>query len=184
MTKKILVPVGNGTEELEAICIVDVLKRAGANVTIASVNEEIVTAAQGTRFFSDVLIQDCVDKSYDLIVLPGGIPGVNNLRDSEVLTDLLKKHVAENKTYAAICAAPSIVLEHHGFLKGKKATCHPGFADQLSNKDSIKSNVVIDGNCITSRGAGTALEFSLTLVEILFGAEKRKNVSGGLALLD
>lgn len=184
MSKKILVPVGNGTEELEAICIVDVLKRAGADVTIASVNEEIVKGSQGTRFFSDALIDDCVDKTYDLIVLPGGIPGVNNLRDSETLIKLLKKHVAENKTYAAICAAPSVVLEHHGFLKGKKATCHPGFVEHLSNKESVKSKVVVDGNLITSRGAGTALEFALTLVEILFGAEKRQNVSGGLALLD
>ncbi|MCP3875476.1 MAG: DJ-1 family protein, partial [Desulfobacteraceae bacterium] len=89
MTKKILVPVADGTEELEAICIVDVLKRAGADVTIASVNEEIVKASQGTRCFSDALIQDCIDKTYDLIVLPGGIPGVNNLSDSEVLIELL-----------------------------------------------------------------------------------------------
>ncbi len=184
MSKKILVPVADGTEELEAICIVDVLKRAGADVTIASVNKEVVKASQGTRFFSDALIQDCVDKTYDLIVLPGGIPGVNKLRDSEVLTELLKKHVAEDKTYAAICAAPAVVLEHHGFLKGKKATCYPSFVEQLSDQDNANSAVVVDGKCITSRGAGTAMEFSLTLVETLFGKEKRQDVSEGLAIIN
>jgi 4-methyl-5(b-hydroxyethyl)-thiazole monophosphate biosynthesis len=184
MSKRILVPVANGTEELEAVCIVDVLRRAGADVTIASVNDEIVNASQGTRFFSDILIKDCIENSYDLIVLPGGIPGVTNLRDSKELIKLLKKHVNENKLYAAICAAPSIVLEHHGFLKGKKATCHPGFVEHLSNKENVKSTVVVDGNCITSKGAGTALEFSLKLVEILYGKEKKQDVSGSLALIN
>ena len=130
------------------------------------------------------MIQDCVDKTYDLIVLPGGVPGVTNLKESDDLTKLLKKHVAENKTYAAICAAPAIVLEHHGLLKGKKATCYPSFVEHLSNQDNVNSAVVVDGNCITSRGAGTALQFSLTLVEILFGKEKRKDVSEGLAILN
>ncbi len=182
MTKKILVPVAEGFEMVEALAIVDVFRRAGAEVDIASTDDIQVVSSHGVRIFADKLITDCMDISYDLVVLPGGIPGAENLRDSEELIDILKKQNESNGLYGAICASPAVVLEHHGLLEGKKATCHPLFVSQLGNDEEISSNVVFDKNCITSRGAGTAVDFSLEMVEILMGAEKKHEVAKGMAL--
>jgi len=184
MTKKVLVPVTDGTEELEAVAIIDILRRADIHVHVASTtNNRQVTCSRGVPIIADSLISDCRDEPFDMIALPGGIPGAQNLRDSEILTGMLIKQAESGGFYGAICASPAIILEHHGLLKNKQATCHPGFADQLQNRDSSRSLVVVDGNCITSRGAGTAIEFSLQLVEILMGDEKRKSVEGGLAMV-
>ncbi|MCP3876502.1 MAG: DJ-1 family protein [Desulfobacteraceae bacterium] len=183
MEKKVLVPVAQGIEEMEAITIIDVLRRADANVVVASVDEIIIKAARGIEFKADVLIKDCMDDEFDLIVLPGGIPGAMNLRDSKSLEILLKKQADHKKYYAAICASPVVVLHHYGLVTPGKVTCHPGFADQIDKGNVLESNVVVDGNCITSRGAGTACDFALNLVEILFSEEKKKEVGLGLALV-
>ena len=182
MEKKVLVPVAQGTEEMEAITIVDVLRRAGAEVTIASVDELTIKASNGLEFKANRLIKDCMDESFDLIVLPGGIPGAQNLRDSKALEILLKKQSDLKKYYAAICASPAVVLHHHGLVTPGKVTCHPGFVDMIDQGNIVESNVVVDKNCITSRGAGTACEFALSLVELLYSEEKRKAVAQGLAL--
>jgi 4-methyl-5(b-hydroxyethyl)-thiazole monophosphate biosynthesis len=183
MEKKVLVPVADGTEELEAVAIVDVLRRAGAAVTMASVGGNLqITASRGVVILADTLIEACVDEDYDLVVLPGGIPGAQHLRDSDLLTALLKRQRDASRLYGAICASPAIVLEHHGLLEGRQATCHPGFVEQLSDKGRIESRVVEDGNCLTSRGAGTAVEFGLALVERLYGRDKREEVAASLAL--
>jgi len=185
MEKRVLVPVADGVEEMEAITIVDVLRRAGAIVTIASVNDIQITASKGVRIIADTTIHQCMDKQYDLIVLPGGIPGCENLRDSEDLTILLKQQAEAEKYYGAICASPAVVLNHHGLLKSRYATCHPAFVNLMDNTDQVDSIVVVDHNCVTSRGAGTALAFSLKLVELLYSRQTAKEVAGPMvAILD
>jgi protein deglycase len=177
MSKKALIAVADGTEELEAITIIDCLRRAGADLTIASVGKLQITTARKVKIVADCLISDCKDKTYDLVVLPGGMPGAENLRDSKELTEMLKKQKDSDGFYAAICASPAVVLEHHGLLAGKKATCFPAMAEKLSNKQAVNQRVVVDGNCITSQGPGTALEFSLKLVELLLGSEKSRQLA-------
>ena len=177
MTKKVLVPIANGTEEIEAVCIIDVLRRAGADVTVASVDSLQVTASRGVKLVADKLISECTNETYDLIALPGGIPGAEHLRDSVELEQMLREQCESNRLYGGICAAPAVVLQHHGFLKGRQATCHPVFVALLENTDSVETRVVVDGPCITSRGPGTALEFALKLVEMLFGKDKVGEVS-------
>ena len=172
MEKKVLVPISDGIEELEAIGIIDTLRRADAKVTVASVDGLQITASCGTKIIADTLIENCINKEYDLIVLPGGLPGAEHLRDSKVLTSLLNKQAADGKLYAAICASPVVVLQYHGLLKGKKATVNPALADELLNKVEIEKRVVVDGNCITSRARGTVLEFAIQLIELLYGKDK------------
>jgi len=176
MTKKVLVPIADGIEELEAIGIIDTLRRAGAEVTIASVDELQITASCKTKIVADKLIDNCLNENYDLIVLPGGMPGAEHLRDSASLTSLLKKQAENNKLYAAICASPVVVLQYHGLLNGKKATVNPAFKDDLILKDDIEKRVVVDRNCVTSRARGTVLEFALKLIELLFDSEIAKKI--------
>ncbi len=184
MTKQVLVPVADGTEELEAVAIIDILRRAGATVTIASVSGALtVTCARGIKLSADCLIADCLNNTYDLVALPGGIPGVEHLRDSSELIQILNNQNDQGKLYAGICAAPAVVLQPHGLLENKLATCHPGFADQLKNRDQSRSKVISDGNCITSRGAGTAVEFALALSERLYGKQQLEEIKSGLAMV-
>ncbi|MGD8371758.1 MAG: DJ-1/PfpI family protein [Syntrophobacterales bacterium] len=182
MSKKVLVPIADGTEEIEAVCIIDVLRRAGSSVTVASVDELQVTASRGVKLVADKLITDCVDESYDLVVLPGGIPGAEHLRDSKELEEILRRQKQEQRLYGAICASPAVVLQHHGLLEHRRATSHPSFVDQLENTDAVESRVVVDGGCITSRGPGTALEFALKLVALLYGEEKAEEVAAPMVM--
>ena len=182
MEKKVLVPVAQGTEEMEAVTIIDVLRRAGAEVIVASVDTITIKASRGLEFKADRLIKDCMDEEFDLIVLPGGMPGAVNLRDSKDLEILLKKQASQKKYYAAICASPAIVLHHYGLVTPGRVTCHPGFAGNIDNGNVLQSAVVEDGNCITGRGAGAACDFALSLVALLYSEEKKKEVMQGLAL--
>jgi 4-methyl-5(b-hydroxyethyl)-thiazole monophosphate biosynthesis len=183
MEKTVLVPVADGTEELEAVAIIDVLRRAGAQVTIASVTgRQRITASRGVVIVADAVIEACVEKDFDLVVLPGGIPGAQHLRDCADLVRILKRQRDKNGLYGAICASPAVVLEHHGLLAGRQATCHPGFVDQLTDRERVEARVVMDGNCLTSRGAGTAVEFGLALVQRLYGEDKRDEVAESMAV--
>ena len=182
MEKKVLVPVAQGIEEMEAVTIVDVLRRAGADVTIASVDQIGIKAAKGLEFKADALITECMDQSYDLIALPGGIPGAENLKASAPLAELLKKQAEEEKYYGAICASPAIVLHSLGLVTPGNVTCHPGFVQMIDNGNIVESKVVVDNRCVTSRGGGTALDFALTLVELLYDGQKKEEVAQGLAL--
>jgi len=177
VTKTVLVPIAEGTEEIEAVTIIDTLRRAGAQVLVASVSGLQITASRKVKLVADVLIKDCQGKTFDCIALPGGMPGAEHLRDCVILTDLLKQQAKAGRIVAAICASPAVALAHHGLLKGRKATCHPAFQDKLPDKSAAGQRVVIDGHFITSQGPGTALEFSLTLVEVLFGPERKKQVA-------
>lgn len=182
MPKEVLVPIADGTEELEAVAIVDILRRAGLAVTIASVDEEDVTMSRGIRIDADTLIEHCTDMSYDLIVLPGGSEGARKLRSSTHLEKILKRQAGQGRMYAAICASPAIVLKHHGLLDGHKATCHPEFVGELENKKHVEERVVVDRNVVTSRGPGTAVEFALKLVELLEGKEKADSIAEAMVV--
>jgi protein deglycase len=179
MKKKVLVPIAPDIEELEAVTIIDVLRRAGAEVVVASVSDLQIVASRGVTLVADKRIADCAHQSFDLIALPGGMPGAEHLRDSADLALLLRHQHKDGRLFAAICASPAVVLQYHGLLEGRQATCYPAFAEQLtgSTKASIESRVVVDKNCITSRGPGTAMEFALKLVELLYSPAKAKEVA-------
>jgi 4-methyl-5(b-hydroxyethyl)-thiazole monophosphate biosynthesis len=177
MSKTVLVPIADGTEDIEAVATIDVLRRAGAEVTVASVAKPQITASRGTKITADALISDCVNKDYDCIALPGGMPGSEHLRDSPPLIAKLKEQKQAGRWIAAICAAPAVVLKTHGLLEGVKATCHPSFHNQIDPAHLSKQRVVVDRNVITSQGAGTAIEFALTIVEHLFDPAKKKEVA-------
>ncbi len=180
MAKTVLVPIADGSEEIEAVCIIDVLRRAGARVTVASVDGLQVTASRSVKLVADKLIADCVNDTYDLIALPGGMPGAEHLRDSEELTKMLKRQQEEGRLYAAICASPAVVFKHHGLLGKRRATAHPNFANQLDNQAVVQVRVVVDETCVTSRAPGTAIEFALKLVELLYNKEKAQKVAGSV----
>jgi len=184
MSKHVLVAIADGIEEIEAVCIIDVLRRAGASVTVASVGELQITASRGVRLVADQPIVDCVDVTYDMVVLPGGMPGAEHLRDSEALEIILERQRQGGRYYGAICASPAVVLQHHGLLGQEPATCHPNFVQFLENRDSAESRVVVAGNCVTSRGPGTALEFALKLVELLYGEKTSKEISQAMVMAE
>jgi 4-methyl-5(b-hydroxyethyl)-thiazole monophosphate biosynthesis len=182
MTKRALVPIADGTEEIETVCIIDILRRAGVEVVVASVDDLQITASRGVKLMADAFITECTEETFDLIALPGGMPGAEHLRDSTELVGMLKKQKQAGRLYAAICASPAVVFQPHGLLAGKKATCHPGRINSLENKEAVDFRVVVDGNCITSRGPGTAMEFALKLVELLLGRKKMEEVEGPLVM--
>lgn len=176
MAKKVLVPIADGIEEIEAVCIIDTLRRAGAEVTVASVGAITVTASRGVKLTADATIANCTGITYDAIVLPGGMPGAEHLRDSANLVALLKEQKASDRLYAAICAAPAVVLHHHGLLKNTRATCYPSMQTQLDPNSVSPDRVVVHGACVTAQGPAVAIEFALKLVEMLFGQGKAKEV--------
>jgi len=176
--KVVLVPFGNGSEEIETTCIVDTLRRAGAQVTLASVEDDLlVVCSRGMKILADAKISECKNTTYDLVALPGGMPGAERLRDSKDLVHILKLQKEAQRPYAAVCASPAVVLQAHGLLEGKHATCHPNFTSRLADTSKVEDRVVRDGNVVTSRAPGTSLEFALALVELLYGAEKRAQVA-------
>lgn len=174
----VLVPLANGCEELEAITITDLLVRAGISVTTAGLDNQPVTASRGTRIIPDTSIDQVVNNTYDMIVLPGGLPGADYLRDDERIQQLLKRHSQHKKFLAAICAAPK-ALAAAGLLDGKTVTSYPGALNNLTlNQTTITDSALeIDGNIITSRGPGTAMDFALMLIEILKGKPKRDEIN-------
>eukprot|EP00873_Tetraselmis_striata_P024367 jgi/Tetstr1/444631/TSEL_032479.t1 len=145
-TKTVLVPVADGCEEMEAVIVIDVLVRAGANVTVASVDGPVVTCSRGVKLQADTSLADVAAETYDLIAVPGGMPGAEHFRDCEQLIDMLRQQKEAGRLYAAICASPAIVLEHHGLLSGQPATSHPAFQERLANQGAVKERVVEVGN--------------------------------------
>ncbi len=173
----VLIPLAQGCEELEAITIVDLLRRAGIEVVAAGLTHEPIKASRGTTLIADSLLSDVIDRDYDMVVLPGGLPGADHLNGNRQLHQLLQKMNSNGKWLAAICAAPKVFAKA-GLLKGKKATSFPGSLDgyDLSEIDYREEAIVIDGNLVTSRGPGTAMDFALTLIELLEGKETRDAV--------
>ena len=139
-----------------------------------------VKYAHGLHVVADALVSECKGRVWDLIVCPGGLPGADNLAACSDLLELLEEQRRSGRYYAAICASPLIVFERHGLLAGKKGTAYPGFDRELSN--NCDERVVVDGNCVTSKGPGSTFEFALKLVELLFGASVEKKVHDSLIL--
>ncbi len=178
---KVLVPLAQGCEELEAVTIIDLLRRAGINVVTAGLDREPVVASRGTRLLPDTTLDEALEHDYDMVVLPGGQHGSDNLNNDVRIHTLLKKMAHSGKFTAAICAAPA-VLAHAGLLDGKRATGFPGTLEKFAPYNiTIENNPVVkDGKIITSRGPGTAMDFALELIELLSGKEKRDTVEAGL----
>lgn len=178
---KVLVPLAQGCEELEAVTIIDLLRRAQIEVVTAGLDSHAVTASRGTVLVPDTDLDAALKDDYDMVVLPGGLPGADHLDNDQRIRDTLIKMANSNKFTAAICAAPK-VLANAGLLNNKKATSYPGILDDAKNTDVSSDAVVIDGKVITSRGPGTAMDFALTLIESLAGKEKRDEVEKGLVI--
>ena len=183
MQPRVLVPIANGSEEIEVCTIVDVLRRAGAEVVIGSANTTLeVTLAHGLKVVADKILSECVHEDFAMIALPGGMPGAEHLRDNADLTMLLKKQHKAGLWIGAICASPSVVLAHHALLEQTAATSYPGFENALPDKTKIKQTVVVDKKCVTGKSPGTAIEFALTLVAILFDEAKSQQIRRDLVL--
>ncbi|KAK1940376.1 putative 4-methyl-5(B-hydroxyethyl)-thiazol monophosphate biosynthesis enzyme [Babesia divergens] len=180
INNKALVAVANGSEDVEFITVVDVLRRAGVDVTTASVhNVNEVVLAHGTKVVADVRIEEVATKTYALIVVPGGLPGSTHCAESETLIKMLFEQKGGNRYYAAICAAPSLVLAAGGILdKETAAVAYPGFEDTLPKLGT--GRVCVSGKCVTSRAPGTAMEFALKLVEVLCGTQKKEQLKAAM----
>jgi 4-methyl-5(b-hydroxyethyl)-thiazole monophosphate biosynthesis len=175
----VLVPLAPGFEELEAVTIVDLLRRADVQVVTAALGTNPVTGNHAITLRADALLDDVAHDTFDMIVLPGGMPGAQHLREDPRVLECLRRHAAAGRRTAAICAAPS-VLAAAGLLDGRRATSFPGFLDDAAGVQRSTAPVVIDGTVATSRGPGTAMDFALALVEELRGTEVRAKVEARL----
>ncbi|NQU10094.1 DJ-1/PfpI family protein [bacterium] len=179
--KRVLVPLAPGFEEIEAITVIDILRRAGVEVVVAGTQPGPITASRHTKHVPDCLLDDVRVEEFDLLVLPGGQPGTDNLRADPRIQQAIAALQAQGKPLAAICAAPS-VLAAYGALDGRQATSHPSVRDAVATRSRAYSEerVVVDGPVVTSRAAGTAMEFAFKLVELLCGPAKVAEVNQGV----
>ncbi len=177
--KKVLVALAPGFEEIETVTVVDILRRAGARVVLAGTEEGLIEGSRGVKIMSDTHVDQVNQDDFDLIVLPGGQPGTTNLQNNARVLAILKNMHQAQKHIAAICAAP-MVLQTAGILKDHTVTSHPSVKENLSAMEYSENRVVVDGNVITSRSPGTALEFAFKLVEILFGRDRMEAVNAGV----
>ena len=177
--KTALILFAEGSEELEAVTTINILRRGGITATVAGLHAGALRGSRGTMLLPDTTLDEALAHSYDMVVLPGGQPGTNNLKADTRVLKLVRQMAADGRYVAAICAAPS-VLASAGLLDGKRATRYPGTLDTFSQVRQQSAAVVEDGKLITSRGPGTAMDFALTLVERLVGKVKRQEVEAGL----
>jgi 4-methyl-5(b-hydroxyethyl)-thiazole monophosphate biosynthesis len=177
--KRVLVPLAEGFEELEAVTLVDILRRAGAEVVVASLAGSPVTGAHGIRIEADAPLAAVQAQDFDLIALPGGMPGAQHLKDDPRIAALVRRLHGAGRPVAAICAAP-MVLDAAGVLAGRRATSYPGFLEGANAATLVGDAVVVDRGVITSRGPGTALDFALALVEQLEGRAVRREIESRL----
>lgn len=181
--KKVAVFLADGFEEIEALTVVDILRRARVYVDTVSVTEEyMVRGSHGINVQTEDLFDEVNFVEFDMVVLPGGMPGTAGLNLHSGVRRVVKDFAETGKYVAAICAAPSI-LGGLGLLKGKRAACYPSVEDKLQGAVILKTPVVQDGNLITSRGMGTAIDFSLKLVEVLLDREKADELADSIVYL-
>jgi protein deglycase len=176
----VLIPLAEGFEEVEALTVVDVLRRAEVEVITASIGDTLrVTGKHAITVEADQMLDEVADRPFDMVVLPGGVPGVPNLAADPRVAEVVETAAGRDAWVCAICAAPS-VLGDLGLLRERVATIHPGWRDKLSCGDYSEASVVLDGKFVTSRGAGTALPFALTLAKLLAGEDKAREVAAGM----
>jgi len=185
MIKMVLVPLAQGCEELEAVTIIDILVRGGVHVITASLdNNKIITASRGVQLIAQETLDDVLNRSFDMVILPGGLPGADYLNADKRIITLLQKTATNKGIVAAICAAPKVLVTA-GLLDNKVATSYPGVIDEVPaiGMEYVTDAVVIDGSVITSRGPGTAMEFALSLLQVLMGEKVRNTTEAALVRL-
>ena len=174
--------LADGFEEIEALATVDILRRAGMDVTTVSIkHDHIVKGAHGVPVVADVTFKEADFNGSDWLILPGGMPGASHLHEFGALNDLLKVHATKGRI-AAICASPAVVLAPTGLLNGKKATCYPGFEDALVQGGAEPQNerVVVAGNILTANGPASATPFALEIIRLTKGHEAAAQVAEGM----
>lgn len=190
--KGVYIFLTDGFEEIEALATLDVLRRGGIEASTVSITEEVtVTGAHGVPVVADMNREQFEDRAEfegttdkDVLVFPGGMPGTKNLAEDVRLMELMKRHYAEGGTLAAICAAPGLVIPQLSSLKGKRFTCYDGFeaAPIAKGGEYVKAPCVADGNLITGRGPGCAVDFALAIVRHLKGAELAQEIRTGMMI--
>lgn len=176
----IYVYLANGFEEIEALAPVDFLRRAGVEVVLVGVNSDVICGAHGIKVSSDITIDKAeLNDNLQGIILPGGMPGAENLNNSPDVQKAIDYCAENNKIISAICAAP-FILGRKGILKGKNATCFPGFEDELSDANIVESGVIVDGTVVTAKGAGVAWEFGAAICSVITGEEKALQILRGI----
>ena len=180
MDISVLVPLAPGFEELEAVSATDLFTRAGFKVTTAGTEKRNIKASRGLNVVADTVLEEIKDQSFDAIVLPGGLPGADFLRDSQILKEMLLKQHQQKKLIGAICAAPKVLVAH-GIITDQGFSAYPGSQSKELNPEQLLDHVVcIDGHIVTSRGPGTAMDFALEIIELLSSAELREEVEDKL----
>ncbi|WP_428774640.1 DJ-1 family glyoxalase III [Vibrio sp.] len=188
MSKKVLVPIAPGSEEMEAVTIIDMMVRAGYQVIVASADFEgqlSMKASRGVTLTADCKLVDVADEEFDAVILPGGVGGAETFRDSTVLVEIVKQQMYDGKLVAAICAAPALVLAHHKLYPEAIMTCHPGFQSNIAADKWRSKRVTLDinHNLITSQGPGTALEFAMEIIIHLSGKAHAWSVAEPMVVL-
>ena len=187
MTKKAVVLLADGFEEVEAVTPIDYLRRAGVEVTTAAITDSLAVKGRwgGLKVTADTTLAKIAKQGtggWDAVIIPGGMPGAENLAASKETGALLKSMAAEGKLICAICASPAVVLSPLGLLKSKKFTCYPGMEEKTKEGEWSGDRVVVDGNVITSRGAGTAGEFAIAIIEKLIDKAAAKKIADAVLL--
>jgi 4-methyl-5(b-hydroxyethyl)-thiazole monophosphate biosynthesis len=176
---RVLIPLADGAEEMEAVILIDVLRRAQFEVTVAGLRPGEVTASRGVRLVPDVSWDELDDRKFDLLMIPGGMEGTRRLMGDERVLARIRAMVETGQWVGAICAGP-LVLQAAGVLTGRRVTCHPGVVDQLTATARLPDRVVIDGRLMTSQGPGTTIEFALAAIRALAGEALAKRVAEGM----
>lgn len=178
---KALVPIANGSEEMEAVIVIDTLRRAKWHVTVAGLNEGAIEASRGVRLVPDTTWDEVDPLGFDILILPGGVGGTKAMCLHQGLQQALRDFDAKGKWIGAICAAP-LALDAAGVLAGKRFTCYPGSEEKMPHLERSGEKVVVDGHLITSQGPGTAFEFALKIIAECDGPNKAAEVRAGLLL--
>jgi protein deglycase len=176
---RVLVPLAEGCEEMEAVIVIDTLRRAQWEVVVAGLKPGPVRASRGVVLVPDTTWDRIDAGSFDMIVVPGGSKGVDNLRADPRVLDAIRLLRGQDKITAAVCAGP-LVLQEAGILDGRRATCHPGAASRMTAATRIDERVVVDGRIVTSQGAGTCFDFALAIVRMVDGESKAREVAEGM----
>lgn len=175
--------LAKGFEEIEALTVVDVLRRADMQVITVSITDSLeVTGAHGVVVKADILFPQGKYEDADWLIVPGGMPGASNLADFAPLCDTLKVHNARQGRIAAICAAPAVVLEPLGILHKKKATCYPSFEDHMGDSIKVSEPVVVSKNLVTANGPSSAMQFALAIVAVSHGSDLAYEIASGMLL--